>query len=206
MDDGTSYLIELKDLKLLRNDDDALIKTDEKPDQIEEDTVFLEQLSNEISEERHALARISGYVLLKTIKNESCKCQNCIEYFTAHHEVEQPVNALIDQIEFKKGALTRPSEIGNEIFQQAELVFRLNRKKLCSKPRMGDSMTNLILQNLKTKFGNLPSCHLELIFKRFVKIRFHFWINFQNSIDQRQQKYRIIGESNSSRSMFAKLA
>ena len=45
-------------------------------------------------------------------------------------------------------------------------------------------MTELILQNLPVYFGNLPKCHLELIFKRFVKIRFHFWINFQNSIDR----------------------
>lgn len=159
-------------------------------------------MSNEVSKEEHALARLSGYVLFKTIKKNGCK--SCTEYYTASHEIEQSVNSLIDHTDYKPGALTRPSIIGNTVFQQAELIFRLNRKKLCSKPRMGERMTELILTNLQANFGDLPKCHLKLIFKRFVKIRFHFWINFQNTIDQREQKYRIVGESNSSRSMKAK--
>ena len=209
MDDGTSYLVELKDLKLLKNvdkieDSNEIISNENDDITSDEDSEFLEQVSNEVTNEEHALARLSGYVLYKTIKKTTCNCRTCIDYYTTSHETEQSVNSLIDHTDYKPGALTRPSEIGNAVFKQAEIVFRLNRKKLCGKPKMGQKMTELILQNLPVNFGNLPKCHLELIFKRFVKIRFHFWINFQNSIDQRDQKYLIVGESNSSRSMKAK--
>ena len=101
MDDGTSYLIELKDLQLLKKDKvlnditiDENIDDHEKADM--DDTEFLEQLSNEIKDEEHGLAKFSGYVLYKTIKKDSCKCQTCIDYFTASHEVKQSMNSLID--------------------------------------------------------------------------------------------------------------
>ena len=200
MDDHTSYLIELKDLKFLKKDDITEQKNEDDEESIE-DTEFLEKLSSEISSEKYALARLSGYVLYKTIKKDSCKCDECNKYFISSPEIEQTRNALIYHTEYKPGALTRPSEDANEVFEMAELIFRCNRKKLCKKPKMGERMTQLILENLPTKFGNLPKCHLKLIFKRFVKIRFHFWTNFENSIAKREQKFRIIGETNASQSM-----
>ena len=113
-------------------------------------------------------------------------------------------NSLIDHTDYKTGALVRPSADANEVFKMAETMFRINRHKVCKQPRMGERMTNLILENLPHHFGNLPKCHLKLIFKRFVKIRFHFWTNFENSVAQREQRFRIIGESNSSLSMKAR--
>ena len=147
MDDHTSYLIELKDLKFLKKDDIAKPLADENEDEETiADTEFLEEISNEISAEKHALAKLAGYVLLKTIKKDSCKCELCKKYFISSQEVdEQERNELIYHTEYKPGALTRPSEEANAVFEIAELIFRSNRTKLCSKPRMGERMTQLIL-------------------------------------------------------------
>ena len=113
------------------------------------------------------------------------------------------MNSLIDHTEYKEGALTKPTETANEVFRIAETLFRYHRHRLIGQQKMGERMTKIILENLPTKFGNIPSCHLKVIFKRFVKIRFHFWTNFENSVAQQDEKYLIIGESNSSRSMKA---
>ena len=127
-----------------------------------------------------------------------------MKFFISTRKIEQASNSLINHTDYRPGALTRPSKDGHEVFKLAEIIFRSNRHKLCKQPRMGERMTKLILDNLPHQFGNLPKCHLSLIFKRFVKIRFHFWTNFENSIAQREQKLLIVGESNSSRSMKAK--
>ena len=161
-------------------------------------------MANEVNSEEHALARVSGYILFKTIGKDSCKCDKCKNYFIAKDDDQQAVNELIDYTDYKPGALTRPSKDANEVFKMAETIFRCNRHKICKEPRMGERMTNLILSKIPHQFGNLPECHLKLVFSRFVKVRFYFWTNFENSIAQREEKFRIIGESNSSLSMKAR--
>ena len=81
---------------------------------------------------------------------------------------------MINQLEFKEGALTRPSKLGNQIFRHAEKMFRGANLAFSKQKKITNVLTNQIVADLKKNFPNIPQRHLNLIFHRFVNARLHF--------------------------------
>ena len=194
-DDNVSWLVNMKDLQDLDKEDDQ----DALADFVELATLRRFTLTD--FAEKASLAYLTGYVLKRTIMIRVQYCVRCEEYYTVKFEDDdQEVNSLITHKEYKDGVLVRPSKDANEMFFICEGIFRSALELLKNKTGLTDKMAALFVKEIREKFPQVPSCHLELVFKRFAKIRMNFEGEFIDSHKQVKHAVEIEGGSNASRS------
>lgn len=163
-----SSLVELQNIKELRKS----IKEEEGKSiaTIEEQPTLkkVEQIKDKA--EKDSLGYLTGVILKRTILSKS-KCQKCVDEFVT----TEGSNKLILLKEYKKGQLTHPRKLANEMSEDIEGFFRQNQNLLKDKSKIGETLTKIVLKQLDSKFKNAPKCHLEIIVARFIKARWHFW-------------------------------
>ena len=94
----------------------------------------------------------------------------------------QPVNnfIILKQYDHTQKHMNRPSVLANKIFHECELLFRANRDQYVNIAKdMSKKLVGFLHTELHTKFHEIvPLCHFELILRRFMKGRIHFWCIF----------------------------
>ena len=123
----------------------------------------------------------------------------CKEAFIGDADDNRPINSLICQKEIKEGALTRPSKLATKIFIMAENVFRSANIKFSKQTRLIDLLTEQVLKHVKANAPEVPQCHLEIIFRRFVRARLFVDGEFTDSQLQVKNKEMIKGKRNASK-------
>ena len=187
----------------------------EKKEDAKEDDFFLDTLSssNECDfADVATLALVAGYFLRKVIKNpgskkrKGFKCQACIDIWIQKSDDQSQLdNSLIDHKEFKEGAMTRPSILGNEAFFTMESLFLTNRDTYKEKKRISDIIVHNIVEKMCQQYDSLPLCHLEKIVRKYVNCRLQRWGKFQNKELTTKNKAVIFSEAHSSRSTAAQV-
>ena len=138
---------------------------------------------NDFAEEQGLVYHI-GYVLKKTICSKS-HCQHCIDLLTINDDDRDLRHTLIIEKAYTEGALTLPSKLACDVFEKANASFMTNREKFAKAPRSLDKFIDWLKDDLEENFPGFPQCHLELILRRFFKVRMYFWARF---LDARLQK------------------
>ena len=166
-----------------------------------EDLEFSSLLVGDDIAELNALAYITGYLLRKTICSQS-KCDLCKSVFVADENDQQMNNQLIRLRDYRLGALCRPTEVANKMFQQAENIFRVVQEKLISqkKTRLGDKISSAILLHWKAEFPQLPTCHLKVMANRFAKVRLLFFSSYATHHLETREMKKLAGASRASQS------
>ena len=182
--------------KMLQENEAALGDLETK-----EDLEFSNLIAEEDISEICALSYLTGYLLLKTICNQS-KCEKCKALLVADENDTQPCNQLIRLRDYKLGALCRPTELGNSMFQLAENVFRVQQEKLIhqKKTRLGDKISSAIILQWKENFPQATTCHFKTMANRFAKIRLLFFGSFTSRQLEVAQRKKLAGASNASQS------
>ena len=112
---------------------------------------------------------------LMNIKKNFKVCQLCAKAFIADPETDDQVeNTLIRMKEFKKGALCRPTRLGNKAFLFAEKVIRSAKLEYSKQTGLCDLLTKKIVDGIKENYPDAPACHLVPIFRRFTNARLNF--------------------------------
>ena len=205
-DDSENFFVDLEDFFV--ND----IKKD-----IQEEEEDVQELSEEYELEKEdydpndfaedcALSNLAGFVLNKTIgKFGRSKCSKCEDTFITIGECdEQECNQLIRIKSYKDGKLAFPSSLANRLFKSAELTFRSRRMGLLNhNQNVGETILVNVLEDLDPtlKLFDVPRCHLQIIFRRFIRIRCHFWAKRSNEALVNNQKDEIDEIANSSASI-----
>ena len=214
-DGSTNFLTDLKEAKEAKEKAriEATIQENdvaEGKDEAAEDSEFARVINPSIYDddlnveediaEVNALAYLTGYLLLKTVVHS--KCAKCIEEFVADENDEQLCNELIRMRDYRVGALCRPTIFANNLTQIAEKVFRREQDRLKNqkKERLGDKITSKILLQWENDSPEVPKCHLKIIAARFAKLRLHFFGTFTSRRLEKNQKKKLVQESNASRS------
>lgn len=208
--DNSEFLSDFKELKKLQKIEEQESKEDQEenepvdPEVLADNDFFISSDSEPFDlSQAAALAYVVGYVLTKTISPKgTSKCEECQDKFIQQaHEEEQDVNQLIVFQEHKEGHLLRPSQLANKMLQSAEALFITNRELYESSgtSNMQDKLTSNICDALHDQY-DFPSCHIEIIVRRFLKFRIHQWTNLMNTIAYRENKDAIRTESMASRS------
>ena len=180
-DTNVSWLINIKDLDKLDDEDEETVIFAE----FIQLTAMKKFAPNDFAE-RCSLAYLAGYVLKVTImkktKSGAKYCVKCEEYFTVKFEDDaQEVNSLITFKDYTEGALVRPSENANAMFYLCETIFRRVFEELRKETRLIDRIAELFVKEVRENYPQAPNCHIELIFKRFAKMRMHFEGEFIDS-------------------------
>ena len=153
-----------------------------------------------------ALANIAAVMLDKTVKSGRSKCKKCTDAFTTSHEVDQQeCNSFLRMKEYREGLLTLPSVTANAMFHSAELTFRFKRVQLLrANKQVAKKLLDFVLSDFKTEFDGLdiPTCHLSIIFGRFLRSRCHFWAKKCNELLVKKQGKEIAGNAKSSASAY----
>ena len=173
-DDTNQWLSDLLSFKELKNESN---EKDEICDQI------LETADSQILDfdDLCSLASLCGYILHHTIRTKS-KCKTCKGAFCSIESDEPQVeNTLIDTRDIHDDffGLVRPTVLANEIFVEAEKVFKAARDSLKAQKKIQDKLIDLILAKISEKF-TFPDCHIKVIIRRFIKCRLFFWGEFRN--------------------------
>ena len=206
--DGASDTI-MNDIKLLKQAKEQLdLEKTEQENQAalgdieaKEDLEFSNLIAQNDIAESCALSYLTGYLLLKTICSQS-KCDICHSALVAGVDDNQLCNQLIRMRDYKIGALCRPTELGNQMFQLAENVFRYQQEKLLhqKKSRLGDKIASAIILQWKESFPQAPSCHLKTMANRFAKIRLLFFGSYTSRQLELAQKDKLVSASHASQS------
>ena len=56
-----------------------------------------------------------------------------------------------------------------------ETLFRQKQEQIKDLENKGNELTAYALRFLESKYTKVPTCHLRIIFSRFIKARWHFW-------------------------------
>ena len=197
--DNSEFFTDLKSIKEIQHLIPDL-KPPELTEVVEDDNYFINAEIEELDEvEAASLANLVGYVLKKTIKGPSL-CKTCQEFYIQQPgEEEQKANQLIIYKEYTEGSLVQPSKVANEIFQKIEILFVTNREIYEASSSMIDKLTFEINEIIETEY-DVPSCHIELLIRRFIKIRLHKWAQFKTEYYYEEYKGIIHDESMASRS------
>ena len=182
-----SCLVQLQDLKLLKK---SLEKEEEKSITIlDEMPVVKESKKIKDRAERNSLAYIGGVILKRTIRTHS-KCEKCEGAFvaTGDDKLASGDNQLIAMREYKEGALTYPTAVATAMFLDVETLFREKQELLKNEERIGDKHTDYALKFLESKYKKVPTCHLRIIFARFIKARLHFWTQITDETEQEMKE------------------
>ena len=204
--DSDTIIADIKALKAAKEQLDAekMLQENEAANgdlETKEDLEFSNLIAEEDISEVCALSYLTGYLLLKTICTQS-KCDKCKSSLVADENDTQPCNQLIRMRDYKLGALCRPTELGNNMFQLAENVFRVQQEKLIhqKKTRLGDKISSAIILQWKESFPQAPTCHLKTMANRFAKIRLLFFGSFTSRQLVIAEKKKLVGASNASQS------
>ena len=111
-------------------------------------------------------------------------------------------HALIVEKSYVDGALKLPSELASDLFEDAHARYMENRDSFDEAPRVLDKFIVWLSQELVKKHKDFPLCHLDLLLRRFFKVRM---IYLANHLDEELQKtIKAIRESTfGSRTMMA---
>jgi hypothetical protein len=184
-DQSTEALGEFKNLKKLE-----LAKAKEEQDEADEDFEFLNSNGHHFNldtdhgfAEANALSNWLGCALKRTIlskKHKGCYCEKCSSLLVEKKNEEslQMVNELIDNKkigEIFQRNFTRPSILCNNIFHEAEALFKANRNLYFKKQKLDEKILSFIEIELKKIFNLKEICHLKQILRKFIFGRLHFW-------------------------------
>ena len=106
-----------------------------KKSEEDDDATFIKDMINTQNSQldsldKNSLAYLTGYILKHTIMLSS-KCETCRIAFTSNVDSPlQEANTLISIKDYRAGALVRPSEVANAMFERAEKIFRSQRDSL----------------------------------------------------------------------------
>lgn len=139
---------------------------------------------------------VDGYVLEKTICSQSF-CKECKNALTGTSE-ESEYHGIIANRCYTPNALVSPSKVALEIFQTCEATFNQN-KSICESGKV-DELVNSLETFFFSKF-NLPKCHLNLVLRRWFKVRMYVEAKKMNKRMKESKAKDIQSASNSSRSM-----
>ena len=140
-----------------------------------------------------------GYILKKTICSVS-RCSKCIDLLTTSLRTSK--HSLITEKEYVEGALKLPSEIASNFFEMANARFMDNRDSFDKVHKPLDRFIAWLRNELVEKHPDFPKCHLDLLLRRFFKVRMYFLANHMDG--QLQNQIKDIRESTfGSRTMMA---
>ena len=191
VDDTTKeFLTDFKMIKQMKKDEEEFYN-DEATEVIEHftniqfDPDFENCTAQELSE-ANSVSNYLGCILDRVIRNPNLKkahCQACLQfYFDQEEQNLQPVNnfIILKQYDHTQKHMNRPSVLANKIFHECELLFRANRDKYVDIGKdMSKKLVGFLHTELHAKFHEIvPLCHFELILRRFMKGRIHFWCIF----------------------------
>ena len=193
-DEHSKFVTSLSELKKMRQEE-------QKASQIELklDIAFLKANGIKNWSETCSLAYFVGYLLKKVILNKKKPCMVCKEAFVGDADDNRAINSLIVQKENKEGALTRPSKLATRIFIMAENLLRSANVRFSKETGLTDRLTKQVVAHVKSNVPDVPKCHLELIFRRFVKCQLFFDGEFTDSKLQVKNKKMIEGKTNASK-------
>lgn len=213
-DDSERFLVDFDDFQTEMSKE---IDADFEEEQEDLDTIGYEDFE-ELEKEDYdpddkaeacALANIAAVMLDKTVKSGKSKCKKCTDAFVTSHEVDQQeCNSFLKMKEYKEGMLTLPSVTANAMFRSAELTFRFRRVKLLrTNKQVAKKLLEFVLSDFEKEFVGLdvPTCHLKIIFGRFLRSRCHFWAKKSNELLVKKQAKEIEGGALSSASSYQTL-
>ena len=160
-----------------------------------EDLIFSigEYQISDFAEEQGLMYHL-GYVLKKTICTVS-KCQCCIDTLTINEDDRDLKHSLIVEKAHTEGSLIFPSKLAYEVFEIANARFMENRDSFVTVAKGLDKFIDWLRKDLIEIHPDFPLCHLDLILRRFFKVRMYFWARYldaqlQNAIkDQKNKNY-----------------
>ena len=97
-------------------------------------------------------------------------------------------HSLIIEKAYTEGALTLPSKLACDVFEKANADFIANRDQFSKAPRCLDKFINWLRDDIVANFPDFPLCHLDLLLRRFFKIRMFFWASFLDAELQKMIK------------------
>ena len=157
--------------------------------------------------ERNAHSSFVGYVLYKVVLCATKVCDTCKKQLISEianiDENDQQLNNLIFMKEWRKGSLTKPTQLANEIFHYAEELFKANRDKYKNQKHIKERFATFLLQQIITKYqeigriSEIPRCHISTIISRFMKIRLFLWANLLNQREKNLPVNRTVIEEES---------
>ena len=97
--------------------------------------------------------------------------------------------------------MVHPTFLANQCFLDAETLMRKKSDSLKSEDNIGNKLTKTIVDYISTNYKNAPKCHLNVIFARFIKARWHFWAKNTDEDEQKESscKKDIKAEAGSSK-------
>ena len=127
-------------------------------------------------DQENALRYLIGYLLKKTIcAYGQSKCSKCEEVFTMDHCLATSTELLIMQRCYTPDALCMPTEYAYKIFSMIEQTFLLNVSNMNKKGYFDSLIEKLSTTTMNLFKEDLPTCHWDLLLRRFLKIRMIFW-------------------------------
>ncbi len=190
----TNFLTQFKNIRKLEQ---------EKQDMVIDSHYFIDATYEEKDfTESAIIASIASYILRQTIMSQS-SCETCKKVLVADPRVEdeQEINCLIKLKEYKKGIFCRPTVVGNLLFQAAEALFMANRDYYRHRENIVPEISERICELLPDKVQDLPTCHLGVIVRRFIKLRCFKWAEFMHDESQKVNAPWVEAESFCSKSM-----
>ena len=222
-DEHVAFLVDLKSLseylevqKVLQNEsseEEIPISSDpirriQQLTETEEDDTFYEKTKIDFDPKDGSFVYFCGYILKKTILGRSeCKLvlNNCIgQWITKVINTENELYMMIDQREYKEGALTRPSLKAIEMFTIAEKVFRAHRDEWKNEKDVATKLTDRALRIIEDTYSSVKKCHLRIIIARFMRSRLHFYASFETRKELPKNAANIKSAANASKSTAAK--
>ena len=192
-DEQSCWVTEISDFIKMYDESDEIAEKDDK-----ELDLFVCEYEHKDHAEQRVLMNLIGYLLSKTICSISF-CKDCKEVFTSK-EPCLPEHEFIEMKEYKKYALVYPSQLAFKIFNMAEDTFRYHREKLHDGENVQEQIIDKLDEVIRDKFV-IPFCHLDLLLKRWFKIRMYFWASELNKQMKKAHSKEIVGLANASASM-----
>ena len=158
-------------------------------DDPELDDVIFQIGDFEISDlaEQQGLVYHIGYIVKKTICTQS-HCQHCIDLLTTSEDNQELRHSLILEKAYTEGAFILPSKLACDVLESANAKFMTNRNQFSKAPRTLDKFIDWLKEDLAENFPDFPLCHLDLILRRFFKVRMYFWARFLDAQLQKEIK------------------
>ena len=168
-DDGCqNWLTELQDIKRLQ-----LEKQLWDEDQDIFDIVIGDRIEKELDQEM-ILNYVVGYMFKKTICSVSY-CEKCKDQFTQEFCDASDELKLIVMKCYTPDALTIPSKFGYQLFSMVESTFLENMDSIMEgHEKYIDCLIAKLSEKIKSLNPSMLTCHLDLLLRRFIKIRMHF--------------------------------
>ena len=147
---------------------------DEDGDDMAYDILIGDRLVKDFSDE-NALTYLIGYLFKKTIHSKS-KCDTCKGVFV-QDKCDASFNQRLIQLRcYTPDALVIPTELAYRVFSLVESTFIYNLPSIQQrKKNFIEQLLEKLVVTVENMFPEIPRCHLSLMFRRFIKIRMHFY-------------------------------